>query len=209
MGRRVHSHREELLTGGESRMRVLVTGGAGFIGSHTVDRLLDRGHYVRILDGLLAPVHVEEQLPRHISDRAEVVQGDIRDRATWELALRDIDAVLHLAAYQDYLPDFSTFFHTNTVGTALLYEVIVDRRLSVEKVILASSQAVYGEGKYRCPNGWDRDVSDGASRPRNAHAPAVYYPPPRADGNLQRGEWDVHCPQCGTGLEPVWTDEET
>jgi len=180
-------------------MRVLVTGGAGFIGSHTVDRLLDRGHYVRILDGLLAPVHVEEQLPRHISDRAEVVQGDIRDRATWELALRDIDAVFHLAAYQDYLPDFSTFFHTNAVSTALLYEVIVGQRLGVRRVVVASSQAVFGEGKYLCRKG--------CVDSRFPHLPGTHFPSLREDPQLSRGDWDIRCPRCGQRLEPQRTDE--
>src|SRR5690242_12211298 len=109
-------------------MRVLVTGGAGFIGSHTVDALLRKGCEVRILDALLPPVHAEGgALPDYVPrNDVDVLYGDVRRRDCWERALENVDVVFHLAAYQDYLPDFSTFFHTNTVSTAHLYEVIVE-----------------------------------------------------------------------------------
>lgn len=110
-------------------MHILVTGGAGFIGSHTVDLLLQKGHRVRILDSLAPPVHIKGQLPSYIPNEAEFIHGDVRDRAAWETALEGIDVVFHLAAYQDYLPDFSKFFHVNAVGTALLYEIIVANKL--------------------------------------------------------------------------------
>ena len=100
-------------------MRVLVTGGAGFIGSHTVDLLLAQGHTVRILDSLASPVHQSENIPEYVPADAEFMRGDVRDAAAWERALQNIDAVIHLAAYQDYLTDFSKFFHVNTVGTAV------------------------------------------------------------------------------------------
>lgn len=181
-------------------MRVLVTGGAGFIGSHTVDALLQRGDRVRVLDALLPPVHVSDRLPDYLPvDDVQTVRGDVRDRAAWERALEGIDAVFHLAAYQDYLPDFSTFFHTNDVATALLYEVIGEKRLPVQKVIVASSQAVYGEGKNVCT----------AHSTPGSRAPAdgVQYPAPRGDQQLRKGEWDVRCAQCGAPVEPQWTDE--
>ncbi|HCU99550.1 MAG TPA: epimerase, partial [Chloroflexi bacterium] len=120
-------------------------GGAGFIGSHTVDLLLSRGYNVRVLDSLVSPVHLDNIKPDYLSKDVEFVLGDVRDKAVWESALINIDAVFHLAAYQDYLPDFSKFFHVNTVGTANLYEVIVEHNLSIGKIIVASSQAIYGE----------------------------------------------------------------
>jgi len=133
-------------------MKVLVTGGAGFIGSHTVDLLLERGYEVRILDALRPPVHADGRVPDYVPlDDVEFIRGDVQDRSAWERALEGVEAVFHLAAYQDYLPDFSTFFRTNTVSTALLYEIIVERHLPVRKVVVASSQALYGEGKYLCP----------------------------------------------------------
>jgi len=130
-------------------MRVLVTGGAGFIGSHTVEELLVRDHEVRILDNLQKPVHLKGK-PRYIPQNAEFIFGDVRDKRTMEYALTGVEAVYHFAAYQDYLPDFSTYFHVNSVSTALIYEVIVEKKLPVKKVIVASSQAVMGEGKYKC-----------------------------------------------------------
>ncbi len=183
-------------------MKVLVTGGAGFIGSHTVDLLLERGYAVRILDALLPPVHAAERLPDYVpAGDVDFVLGDVRDRGTWERALDGVEAVFHLAAYQDYLPDFSRFFHTNTVSTALLYELIVERRLPVRKVVVASSQAVYGEGKYRCIMGSTGETSG------DSHG--VYFPPPRLEEQLRRGDWEIRCPRCGSPMEPQWTDEAT
>ena len=128
-------------------MKTLVTGGAGFIGSHTVDLLLQQGHEVCVLDSLEPPVHQSREKPSFILEDVEFIQGDVRDRSVLAKALSGVEVVFHFAAYQDYLPYFSNFAFTNDGGTALLYEVIVNDRLDVRKVVLASSQAVYGEGK--------------------------------------------------------------
>src|SRR2546430_771180 len=128
-------------------MKVLVTGGAGFIGSHTVDLLLAQGHDVRIFDALRPPVHPRSEKPAYVPAEAEFLTGDVRNREDLLTALRGMDAVIHLAAYQDYLTDFSTFFHINTVGTSLLYELIVTHKLPIHEVVLASSRATSGEGK--------------------------------------------------------------
>lgn len=172
-------------------MHVLVTGGAGFIGSHTVDALLVRGHSVRVLDSLEPPVHLARTRPPYLAPEAELIVGDVRCREDWERALKRVDAVIHLAAYQDYLLDFSRFAHTNDVGTALLYEVAVAGRIALRKVIIGSSQAVYGEGKYLC------------------HHHGHQFPGPRDRRRLQQGLWDIPCPVCGEVMEPVWTDERT
>ena len=169
-------------------MRILVTGGAGFIGSHTVEVLLAHGHTVRILDGLMPPVHPRRVKP-WIPPGAQFLRGDVRKRRDWEAALEGVDAVYHFAAYQDYLLDFGTFFHVNVVGTALLYEVAVRRRLPLRKVVVASSQAVYGEGRYRC-------AEHGAC-----------FPDIRSRARLDRGEWEVPCPQCGGAMVSEPTDE--
>lgn len=180
--------------------KILVTGGAGFIGSHTVDHLLNRGYQVRVLDALLPPVHAAGAIPSYVNlKEVEFIRGDVRDKGAWEQALQGVDAVVHLAAYQDYLPDFSTFFHTNTVGTALLYEVIVERKLPVGKVVFASSQATYGEAKYTCGN---------PQCPATAAAGSpVRYPRLRPEAQLQRQEWEVRCPSCGGVLQWLPTDE--
>ena len=133
-------------------MNILVTGGAGFIGSHTVDALVQEGHTVRILDNLQKTVHPRGK-PHYIHPEADFMLGDVRDKGVWVTALRDIDVVYHFAAYQDYLLDFSTFFNTNAVSTALLYEVVLAESFDkkIQKIIVASSQAVMGEGRYTCP----------------------------------------------------------
>src|SRR5262249_37477106 len=132
-----------------SMSKILVTGGAGFIGSHTVDLLLERGYDVRILDNLQSRVHPKGK-PDYLPVAAEFIQGDVTNRAALDLALRGIKKVIHLAAYQDYLPDFSTFIHTNAESCALLFELIVEKQFPVDKIVFASSQAVAGEGRYRC-----------------------------------------------------------
>ncbi len=168
--------------------RVLVTGGAGFIGSHTCDLLLSNQFEVRVLDMLQPRVHPLGR-PSYLAREVEFVEGDVRDRRAWERALEGVRYVYHLAAYQDYMPDFHSFLETNATSTALLYEIIVERRLPVEKVIVASSQSVYGEGKYECPR----------------HG--VQYPGPRPLGQLEQGRWEHACPQCSADLMPVAFDE--
>ena len=170
-------------------MKILVTGGAGFIGSHTVDLLLQKGHTVRILDSLTPPVHIDGELPRYVPREVEFMRGDVRDRSAWEGALEGMDAVFHFAAYQDYLTDFAKFFHVNTVGTALLYEIIVAKNLPIRKVVFASSQATYGEGKYKC----DQD--------------GVQYPPLRSLEQLMARDWEPNCPICGHKMKTIITDE--
>lgn len=168
---------------------VLVTGGAGFIGSHTALELLRQGFRVRALDFIAPPVHEGGKRPRWLDPGVELVVGDIRDREIVAAALTGVDRVIHLAAYQDYLPDFSTFFNTNTAGTALIYELIVERRLPIEKVVVASSQAAYGEGRHECPQ----------------HG--AVYPDIRSEDQLHAADWEIHCPSCSRLTEWQPTDE--
>ena len=170
-------------------MKVLVTGGAGFIGSHTVDKLIELGHEVRILDCLKKPVHLKG-MPPWINQQAEFVLGDVRNKDDLQSAMQGVDAIYHLAAYQDYLPDLSNFFATNAVSTALIYEIIVEQNLDIQKVIVASSQFVQGEGKYRCSN-----------------CQAKNSPLMRVEKDLIKRSWEHRCSSCETPLSWEWTDE--
>jgi dTDP-L-rhamnose 4-epimerase len=169
-------------------MRILITGGAGFIGSHTADALLAAGHEVRLLDNLQLPVHVKGK-PAYLSPKAEFIFGDVRDREVLAYALQGVDAVYHFAAYQDYLPDFATYFDVNSVGTARIYELIVERKLPVRRVVVASSQAVLGEGLYECPE----------------HGRTI--PDIRIEAQLRTGDWDHRCGVCGMVMTPLPTPE--
>lgn len=170
-------------------MKVLVTGGAGFIGSHLVDRFLEEGFEVRVLDSLDPRVHPHGR-PNSIPSDVDFIQGDVTDRQTLLAALQDVDVVSHQAAYQDYMPDFSRFLHVNAVGTSLIYELIVQEKLKVKKVIVASSQAVYGEGQYIC----------------SVHG--FFQPTPRSQEQLSLGEWDVRCPRCNRVAESGLLQED-
>ena len=156
-------------------MKILVTGGAGFIGSHTCDRLLSLGHEVIVLDALTPPVHQNGQ-PAYLSPEIDFYQGDTRNRDLVTNLLRRVDAVYHFAAYQDYLPDFSRFSDVNVVSTALIYEIIVAERLDLARVVVASSQSAMGEGLYWCP-------VDGEQTPGM-----------RPESALAASQWDIPCP---------------
>jgi dTDP-L-rhamnose 4-epimerase len=169
-------------------MKILVTGGAGFIGSRTCDRLLSLGHEVVVLDALTPPVHRGLE-PAYLSPGADFYCGDVRNRDLVTNLLRRVDAVYHFAAYQDYLPYFSRFSDVNVVSTAQLYEIIVAERLDLARVVIASSQSAMGEGLYWCP-------ADGEQTPGM-----------RLASTLEARQWDIPCPQCGGPLQMRTTPE--
>ena len=169
-------------------MRILVTGGAGFIGSHTCDRLVALGHDVVVLDALTAPVH-RDRKPSYLTAGVELFVGDVRNRDLLANLLRRVDAVYHLAAYQDYLTDFATFTDVNVVSTALLYEIIVAEGLQMRRVIVASSQSAMGEGLYICPE-------HGRQTPNMRPVEA-----------LETAQWDISCVTCGGPLTMQPTPE--
>jgi dTDP-L-rhamnose 4-epimerase len=127
----------------------LVTGGAGLIGSHVADLLLEEGWSVRILDSLEPQTHRQGR-PAWIPTQAEFAEADIRDHGAVADALRDVDVVFHQAAYGGYMPEIGKYVAVNSFGTAQLLEIIRDENLPIKKVIVASSQAVYREGAVVC-----------------------------------------------------------
>ncbi|MBI4059634.1 NAD-dependent epimerase/dehydratase family protein [Candidatus Giovannonibacteria bacterium] len=156
--------------------KILITGGAGFIGSHTADALAKKGYKIRILDNLENVVH-GGRWPKYVLGKGyELIRGDVRKKSDWVRALKGVSFVYHFAAYQDQRPDFSKFFHVNTVGTALLYELIVEKKLPIKKVVIASSQFVYGDGIYRC-----------------VHNRKVFYPELRNSKDLKSKKFEIVC----------------
>jgi dTDP-L-rhamnose 4-epimerase len=171
-------------------MPVLVTGGAGFIGSHVVDALIADGHEVRVLD-LLHPL-AHSSTPDYLAPEADFVLGDVRERATVERALDGVSAVCHQAAMVGLgvnMSDLTAFASHNDLGTAVLLEALAARRFT-GRVVLASSMVVYGEGRFACP--------------RHGELPA----PPRSPVDLASARFEPACPRCGEPLEPRAIGEE-
>ena len=170
-------------------MNILITGGAGFIGSHTADALVKKGHQVKVLDILKKPIHMNG-FPDYLDkNKIEFIYGDVTNKITLTYALTNVDIVYHLAAYQDYLPDYSSFSLINVCSTSLIYEIIEEYNLPVKKVILASSQAVMGEGKYYTQDG------------------KVIFPSLRSITQLNNGQWDILDNETGLPLIMDISDE--
>ena len=168
--------------------KVLITGGAGFIGSHTADKLIKLGYGVKILDNLQKPVHLKGK-PDYLNPKAEFILGDVRDKNVLLYALKDVSYIFHFAVYQGGLPDFSTFYDVNAVSTALIYELIVAHKLPIKKLIVASSQFVQGEGLYQDKLG------------------NIIKPYQRSLQQLEKGEWDW-TDKNGDPLQWLWTSEQ-
>jgi dTDP-L-rhamnose 4-epimerase len=172
--------------------QILVTGGAGFVGSHLADGLLQAGHRVRILDDLTPQVH-PAGAPEYLSPEVEIITGDVRDRRRLKTALAGVDVIFHFAAtvgVGQSMYEINRYMSVNTLGTAELLQALLDLRIAPEKLIVASSMSIYGEGRYACP-ACDITV-----------APRV-----RSTAELRLGQWDLHCHGCGGTLQPRATDE--
>jgi dTDP-L-rhamnose 4-epimerase len=172
--------------------QILITGGAGFVGSHLADGLLEAGHRVRILDDLTPQVH-PAGLPEYLSPEVDIVTGDVRDRRRLKIALAGVDVIFHFAAtvgVGQSMYEINRYMSVNTLGTAELLQALLDLRVTPEKLIVASSMSIYGEGRYTCP-ACDITV-----------APRV-----RSTAELRLGQWDLHCDGCGGTLQPRATDE--
>lgn len=173
-------------------MNILVTGGCGFIGSHLVDALVERGHRVRVLDALVPQVH-EQREPQYLNPAAEFIRGDVTDAGTVERALDGVEVVYHEAAevgVGQSMYEMQRYVRANDLGTAVLLEALAARRDRIRKLIVASSMSIYGEGAYQCPN-------CGRS-----------YPHLRAPAQLLERRWEFSCPDCRVTLAPIPTSED-
>lgn len=174
-------------------LNILVTGGAGFIGSHLVDALVEKGHRVRILDSIVEQVH-GGKIPEHLNENAEFIQADVCDAEAVAKALDGIDVVYHEAAevgVGQSMYEIVRYVKANDLGTAVLLEEMIKRPAQFKKLVVASSMSIYGEGAYLC-EACDEKV----------------YPQLRSNRQLDAHEWELKCDECGGELKPIGTTEE-
>jgi dTDP-L-rhamnose 4-epimerase len=174
-------------------MRVLVTGGAGFIGSHLADRLLAEGHDVRALDNLDPQVHRNGERPDYLDPAVELHTGDVRDRAAVGRALEGVEAVYHFAAavgVGQSMYEIERYTSVNAIGAAVVLEEALERRDTIRKLLVASSMSIYGEGQYRNPRTGESGVAPGL----------------RPESQLAAKQWEV-LGEDGGPLEPEPTAE--
>lgn len=171
--------------------KVLVTGGAGFIGSHLVDRLVKEGKDVVVLDNFDPQVH-QGKRPSYLNRKAIYIEGDIRDEASLKKSIKDADVVFHLAAkvgVGQSMYEIKEYVSANNFGTAFLWDYIINNKLDIKKFIVASSMSIYGEGAYSCTRCGDV-------------APYL-----RDDRDLKNKQWEPFCPRCRSALKGLPTPE--
>lgn len=178
--------------------RVLITGGAGFIGSNLALKLLEQGYRVTVLDNLSEQIHGSDPEKSYtynlIRDKADFIRGDVTDMEDLKAALKDVHIVVHLAAETgtgQSMYDIRRYVDVNIGGTANLLEILTNHEHNVEQLIVAASRAVYGEGKFEC----------------ETHG--VVYPQSRLDADMRAGDFEVKCPKCGRNVRMLPTDERS
>ncbi len=176
--------------------KILVTGGAGFIGSHLVDELIKQTpHKVTVLDSLIEQVHGKSKNPpNYLNKNCDFIHGSVLDSTLLSDLLKDHEIIYHLAAVVGVgqsMYEIKHYTNNNIQGTANLLNVLANEEHVVEKLIIASSNTIYGEGKVSCSNC------------------GIIYPNLRSEVQLKRRNWEVICPTCGNPLKPVFTDEKT
>ena len=174
-------------------MKILVTGGAGFIGSHLVDELVKQGHNVKIYDNLQPQVHGKDRkMPDYLNKDAEFINADILDKETFYKAVKDVDVLFHQAALVGVgqsMYEIARYTEGNALGTATMLDAIVSRKHKLKKMIVASSMSIYGEGKYKCQTCGDLS------------------PKLRSEEQLKQKKWEILCPLCNKAAKPALTDE--
>jgi dTDP-L-rhamnose 4-epimerase len=173
---------------------ILVTGGAGFIGSHLVDELIKQGYNVRVLDNLYKQIHPSGKLPVYFNPKAQFIKGDVTVRSDWLEALKNIDAVYHFASavgVGQSMYEIEHYVKVNSLGTAIFLDILANTKHSIRKMIVAASMSSYGEGTYKC-------LKCGIIRPQL-----------RDENRLLKKDFDVYCPYCGKAVVPLPTSEDS
>ena len=178
---------------------ILITGGAGFIGSNVALKLIAKGYHVTVLDTLSKQIHgenPEETSPLYLSikDKVKFIKGSVTSREDWITALEGQDAVIHLAAETgtgQSMYEIEKYVETNIGGTALLLDILTNTNHNVKRVLVAESRAIYGEGKYNCEKC------------------GYVYPKDREDEDMAKGDFECHCPKCGGKVTLVGTTEDS
>ena len=173
---------------------ILITGGAGFIGSHTTDYLLSLGYQVRILDNLHRQIHEGGKPPVYLNPKAEFIKGDVTNRKDWQKALKGVEAVIHFAAavgVGQSMYQIERYVADNCLGTALLLDILANEKHTVKKIVVAASMSSFGEGYYFCKKCNLRQQ-----------------PELRKSTNMEKGIWEPLCMCCHAQVIPQPTDEQ-
>lgn len=172
-------------------MKILVTGGAGFIGSFIADELVKKGHSVVIFDNLEEQVHLGK-MPQYLNKNAEFIKGDVSNRDALKNAIKDVDAIIHEAAavgVGQSMYQIQKYVNANNLGTAVLLDILANEEHDVKKLIVAGSMSSYGEGSYECEKC------------------GTVEPGLRAEQQMMQKDWEIHCPKCNSHAKPVPTKE--
>lgn len=174
--------------------KILVTGGAGFVGSHLVDALVKKGYRVRVLDNLEPQVHgISLKKPEYLNKACQFIKGDVRDERAFKKAIYGMDAIYHLAAtvgVGQSMYQIKKYIEVNTLGTAVLLDLLVNTKNKIRKLIIASSMSIYGEGAYKCEDC------------------GLVYPKLRSGQQLKQRKWEMLCPICAKEVIPMPTCED-
>lgn len=174
---------------------MLITGGAGFIGSNLSLKLIEKGYQVTVLDNLSPQIHAEHSpLYESIKDKVKFIKGTVLSYEDWKKSLSGVDAVVHLAAETgtgQSMYEIEKYTDVNIKGTSILLDILANEAHTVKKMIVASSRSIYGEGKHNCS------------------ACGVVYPTERKDENMGKGDFNVKCPSCGSNTSLLATDENS
>ena len=174
---------------------ILITGGAGFIGSSLSLKLIDKGYKITVLDNLSSQIHSSNSpLYNSVKGKVNFIRGSVLNYNDWIKALMGIDVVVHLAAETgtgQSMYEIEKYTDVNIKGTSILLDILTNEQHKVKKLVIASSRAIYGEGKYQC------------------YSHGVVYPKERSDADMSCGDFNIKCPFCSSIVKLLPTDEES